>query len=212
MQIWGMTEMNPFGTIARRIQRRIDLNKSDSELIENQSIAGLPLPSVEIKVVNPENYDEELKWDGKSVGELLCRGVSTTFRYFNVSQDILQRKFHKGWLITGDLASRTKTGQLIIKDRSKDMIKSGGEWISSVDMENHIMALNGIEKACVVATKHMKWMQRPIAIVVLKKDMKKEQLSLDAVRKHCLKKFAKFQLPDEVLYWDEIPLTGLLII
>ena len=120
----------------------------------------------------------------------------------------MAKKFYKGWLITGDLATRTKSGQLIIKDRSKDMIKSGGEWISSVDLENHVMAMKGIDKACVVAVKHNKWMQRPIVIVQLGRNVKREQVSIKKIREFCAKKFAKFQLPDEALYWDEIPLTG----
>ena len=81
------------------------------------------------------------------------------------------------------------------------------EWISSVDLENHVMAINGIDKACVVAMPHKKWMQRPIVIVQLR-PVKEQDVSLDIVRKHCATKFAKYQLPDDVLYWDEIPLTG----
>merc|ERR1719384_1380330 len=88
------------------------------------------------------------------------------------------------------------------------MIKSGGEWISSVDLENHIMGINGVAAACVVATKHSKWMQRPIVIVMLKDGTTQKQVSLDKIRKFCAEKFAKYQLPDDVLYWDQIPLTG----
>eukprot|EP00484_Ammonia_sp_Unknown_P030930 CAMPEP_0197023740 /NCGR_PEP_ID=MMETSP1384-20130603/4390_1 /TAXON_ID=29189 /ORGANISM="Ammonia sp." /LENGTH=603 /DNA_ID=CAMNT_0042452001 /DNA_START=26 /DNA_END=1837 /DNA_ORIENTATION=- len=208
LQIWGMTEMNPFGTYGRRFCRRRDIGKSDEELIQNQLCAGIPLPSVEIKVVNPDNFDEELPWDGKSVGELLARGISTCNSYFKVDQEVLNKKFHRGWLVTGDLATRTESGQLVIKDRSKDMIKSGGEWISSVDLENHIMGLNGVDKACVVAVSHKKWMQRPIVIVSLKDGVSQQELSLERIRLHCSTRFAKYQLPDDVLYWEEIPLTG----
>ena len=208
VQIWGMTEMNPMGTYGRRISRRMDLNATDKQLLLNQKCAGIPFPTVEIKIVDAENYDRELPWDGKSIGELLVRGVSTCTSYFKVSQDVLNKKFYKGWLITGDLALRTKSGQLIIKDRSKDMIKSGGEWISSVDMENHIMSYDGINNACVVATKHTKWMQRPIVIIMLKDGVNQEQCSLDKIRRHCQKKFAKWWGPDDILFWDEIPLTG----
>eukprot|EP01084_Bolivina_argentea_P000699 1287_1 len=208
IQAWGMTEMNPIGTYGRRMSRRSDLGKSDEELINNQLCCGIPLPSVEIKVVNPDNLDEELAWDGVSVGELLVRGTSTCNSYFKTSQEVQDSKFHRGWLITGDLATRSKTGQMVIKDRSKDMIKSGGEWISSVDLENHVMGMNGVASACVVAVKHSKWMQRPIVIVMLKDGVAREEVSLDKIRKHCASKFAKYQLPDDALFWDEIPLTG----
>ena len=108
----------------------------------------------------------------------------------------------------GDLAARTESGQLVIKDRSKDMIKSGGEWISSVDLENQIMGMEGVAVACVVAAKHPRWMERPIVIVQLKEGVSEKKVSLKGIRKHCAKKFAKFQLPDDVLYWKEIPLTA----
>jgi len=133
-QIWGMTEMNPFGTFARRVSRQRDLSLNEEQLTRNQTVCGVPIPSVEMKVVDPDNFDRELPWDGKSVGDLIVRGVSTCDSYFNVSEEVMRKKFFKGWLITGDLAARTESGQLVIKDRSKDMIKSGGEWISSVDL------------------------------------------------------------------------------
>eukprot|EP00486_Rosalina_sp_Unknown_P009082 CAMPEP_0201595732 /NCGR_PEP_ID=MMETSP0190_2-20130828/192635_1 /ASSEMBLY_ACC=CAM_ASM_000263 /TAXON_ID=37353 /ORGANISM="Rosalina sp." /LENGTH=301 /DNA_ID=CAMNT_0048055815 /DNA_START=853 /DNA_END=1758 /DNA_ORIENTATION=- len=208
IQIWGMTEMNPIGTYGRRVTRQMDLNKTEDELLQNQLVVGIPIPSVELKVVDPEDFDKEVPWDGETVGELLVRGNSTCNAYFNVSEEILKKKFHKGWLITGDLSARTKSGQLIIKDRSKDMIKSGGEWISSVDLENHVMGIKGVDKACVVAVAHKRWMQRPIVIIQLRPGVKESDVSLAIVRKHCSSKFAKFQLPDDVLYWDEIPLTG----
>ena len=195
VQIWGMTELNPLGTYARRISRRSDLNKSEKELLKNQLCCGLPFPSLEIKVVDTKNYDDELPWDGESIGELLVRGHSVCDSYFKVSKDVLNKKFYKGWLITGDLALRTTSGQLVIKDRSKDMIKSGGEWISSVDMENHIMAMDNISVACVVAAKHTKWMQRPIVIVMLKDGVDQKQCTLDDIKNHCKKKFAKWWGP-----------------
>ena len=142
-------DRNPFGTFARRLSRQRDLTLTEEQLTRNQTVCGVPLPSVEMKVVDPEDFSKELPWDGESVGELIVRGTSTCDSYFNVSEEVMAKKFYNGWLITGDLAARTESGQLVIKDRSKDMIKSGGEWISSVDLENQIMGIQGVAAACV---------------------------------------------------------------
>jgi fatty-acyl-CoA synthase len=108
-------------------------------------------------------------------------------------------------LITGDVGKIDPEEYLIISDRSKDLVKSGGEWISSVDLENHIVALDGIAQACVVAQPHPKWDERPVALVILEPG---KEVSVETVLAHCATAFAKWQLPDDVLFVDSIPLTS----
>ena len=113
-------------------------------------------------------------------------------------------------MATGDIASIDMEGYLIIRDRSKDVIKSGGEWISSVDLENHIVGMPAVEEAAVVAVPHPKWDERPVCILVRAPDSASTDLSLEAVRAHCLAggTFAKYECPDDVLLWTELPKTG----
>ena len=130
------------------------------------------------------------------------RGPWICSEYYNNPQP---DKFHGDWLITGDVGKIDSEEYLIISDRSKDLVKSGGEWISSVDLENHIVALEGIAQACVVAQPHPKWDERPVALVVLQEDADVNQQD---ILDHCATAFAKWQLPDEVLYVESIPLTS----
>lgn len=200
VQGWGMTETSPLATISRRTSKRKHLDMSDADRAANQAKAGLPIPGVEIEIFD-ENWNE-LPHDGKAFGELLIRGPWICSEYYNNPQP---EKFHDGWLITGDVAKIDPEGYVIITDRSKDLIKSGGEWISSVDLENHIAGLAGVAQACVVAQPHPQWDERPVALVIRKEgaDVSKEQ-----VIEHCTSKFAKWQLPDDVLFVDAIPLTA----
>jgi len=140
--------------------------------------------------------------DGVSVGEVLIRGPWIVSEYY---KDPQPDKFHGDWLITGDVAKIDAGGYLMISDRSKDLIKTGGEWISSVDLENHIVALPAIAQAAVVAQPHPKWDERPVAMVVLSAG---SELNVDEVMAHCLTNFAKWQLPDEIIAVDSIPLTS----
>lgn len=200
IQGWGMTETSPLATISRRSGKRKHRDMSDAERAANQAKAGLLMPGLELEI-----FDDEWKalpHDGKAFGELLIRGPWICSEYYNDPQP---EKFHDGWLVTGDVAKIDPEGYLIITDRSKDLIKSGGEWISSVDLENHIVALDGVAQACVVAQPHPKWDERPVAVVVKKAGA---ELSKDKVLAHCGEKFAKWQLPDDVLFVDAIPLTA----
>jgi fatty-acyl-CoA synthase len=140
--------------------------------------------------------------DGKSVGELLIRGPWIASEYYANPQP---GKFHDGWLITGDVARIDPEQYVIIADRSKDLIKSGGEWISSVDIENDIVAVPGVAQAAVVAQPHPKWDERPVALVVAAPGAK---LTAAAVLEHLARSFAKWQLPDEVIFVDSLPLTS----
>lgn len=115
--------------------------------------------------------------------------------------------FFDGWLVTGDVAKIDEEGAVVISDRSKDVVKSGGEWISSIDMENQIAAMTEIDTAAVVGVPHPRWDERPIAVVTMAKAQSSQDL-LKKVRQHLSSNFAKFQLPDDVIVWDAIPLTS----
>jgi len=200
IQGWGMTETNPLGTLSRKVAKRSHINVSEDHQFENIAKAGLSMPGLEIEI-----FDEEwnpLPHDGEAVGELCIRGPWIASEYYNDPQP---DKFHEDWLVTGDVAKIDPEQYVIISDRSKDLIKSGGEWISSVDLENHIVAMPDIVQAAVVAQPHPKWDERPVALVVMKEDA---TLSSTAVLDHCSKTFAKWQLPDEVIETDNIPLTS----
>lgn len=200
IQGWGMTETNPLGTLSRKVAKRSHINVSEDHQFENIAKAGLSMPGLEIEI-----FDEEwnpLPHDGQAVGELCIRGPWIASEYYNDPQP---DKFHEDWLVTGDVAKIDPEQYVIISDRSKDLIKSGGEWISSVDLENHIVAMPDIVQAAVVAQPHPKWDERPVALVVIKEDA---ALSSTAVLDHCSKTFAKWQLPDEVIETDNIPLTS----
>lgn len=200
IQGWGMTETNPLGTMSRKIAKRSQLGLSEDEQFANSAKAGQLIPGLEMKITD-EDFNE-LPQDGEAVGELLIRGPWICSEYYNDPQP---QKFHDGWLVTGDVAKIDTERYLIIADRSKDLIKSGGEWISSVDLENHIVGMPAVAQAAVVARPHPKWDERPVAIVVLAEGA---QLSREEVVEHCATAFAKWQLPDDVLFEESIPLTS----
>lgn len=200
IQGWGMTETSPLATLSRRVMKRSQLSLSEDEQFENVAKAGQLMPGIELDI-----FDEDFNrvpHDGESVGEILVRGPWICSEYFNNPQP---DKFHDGWLITGDVGKIDSEEYLIISDRSKDLVKSGGEWISSVDLENHIVGVPGVAQACVVAQPHPKWDERPVALVVLEPG---KEVTQEQVLRHCETAFAKWQLPDEVLYIDAIPLTS----
>jgi acyl-CoA synthetase (AMP-forming)/AMP-acid ligase II len=198
IQGWGMTETNPLGTLSRKVSKRSQVGISEDQQFENIAKAGLAMPGLEIEI-----FDEEWKplpHDGEAVGELCIRGPWIASEYFNDPQP---EKFHDGWLVTGDVAKIDADQYVIICDRSKDMIKSGGEWISSVDLENHIVGMPEIAQAAVVAQPHPKWDERPVAVVIMAEGQSLDQA---AVIEHCSKVFAKWQLPDEVIAVESLPL------
>ena len=200
IQGWGMTETSPLATLSRRVMKHSHGALSLDEQFENVAKAGQLMPGLELDI-----FDEafnRLPHDGEAVGEILIRGPWICSEYYNDPQP---DKFHDDWLITGDVGKIDPEEYLIISDRSKDLVKSGGEWISSVDLENHIVALDGVAQACVVAQPHPKWDERPVALVVLDGGA---QVTTEQILAHCTSRFAKWQLPDDVLYIDSIPMTS----
>ena len=200
IQGWGMTETNPLGTLSRKEAKRSHLSLTEDQQFENIAKAGLTLPGLELEIFD-ESWNA-LPHDGETVGELLIRGPWICSSYFNDPQP---EKFHDGWLVTGDVAKIDPEQYLIIADRSKDLIKSGGEWISSVDIENHIVSIEGVAQAAVVAQPHPKWDERPVALVILSPNA---SVTSDTILVHCAEIFAKWQLPDEIIFVDEIPQTS----
>jgi fatty-acyl-CoA synthase len=199
-QGWGMTETSPVCTIS---YKRAELkDASEDEVFRRASLAGVPVPLVDLRVWGD---DGEEPWDGKGVGEIQVRGPFITGSYHEVPVE--RDKFTEdGWLRTGDVASVDPLGFVRITDRTKDLIKSGGEWISSVDLENAVMAHPAIAEAAVIAIPDAKWGERPLACVVKKKGQEVSGAELDAhLAKHG---FARWQLPDRYEWMDAVPRTS----
>jgi fatty-acyl-CoA synthase len=199
-QGWGMTETSPVCTISYpRAELR---NASDDEKYRRAAMAGVPVPLVDLRVCGD---DGEQPWDGKSVGEIQVRGPFITASYHEVP--IEPEKFTgDGWLRTGDVASVDELGFVRITDRTKDLIKSGGEWISSVDLENALMAHPAVAEAAVIAIPDEKWSERPLACVALKPGHSVERRELD---EHLVRhSFAKWQCPERYEFIDAVPRTS----
>jgi fatty-acyl-CoA synthase len=201
MQGWGMTETSPVCTIA---YPRAELREAtQDERYRRAAMAGVPVPLVDLRVRDDEGREQP--WDGKSVGEIQVRGPFISGSYHQVPAD--REKFTAdGWLRTGDVASVDGLGFVKISDRTKDLIKSGGEWISSVDLENAIMAHPAVAEAAVIAIPDLKWSERPLACVVLKPGQAATAQDFNA---HLLQHgFAKWQLPDRYEFIDAVPRTS----
>jgi fatty-acyl-CoA synthase len=196
---WGMTEMSPVGTLAWLKPEHADLPAEEQYLVRARQ--GLPLPLVELRVVGD---DGPQPWDGKAVGELQARGPWVTGGYYNTAPDP-ENISADGWLRTGDVASIDASGYMRIADRTKDLIKSGGEWISSVDIENAIMSHPAVAEAAVVAVRHPKWGERPLAAVVKKPG---KDVTSDELRAFLGEHFAKWQIPDDWAFVEAIPRTS----
>jgi fatty-acyl-CoA synthase len=199
-QGWGMTETSPVGSIAY-LKPELQ-GASEDEKFRRFASAGVPVPLMDIRLAGEDG--SEMPWDGKAVGEIQVRGPFITGSYHNVPVE--PEKFTAdGWLRTGDVAAIDTHGYIRITDRTKDLIKSGGEWISSVDMENLLMAHPAVMEAAVIAVPDPKWSERPLACVVLKAG---KQASADELRAHLAQKFIKWQLPERVEFLDAIPRTS----
>jgi fatty-acyl-CoA synthase len=179
------------------------LKADDNERFRRAAMAGVPVPLVDIRIRTDEG--EDAPWDGKTVGEIQVRGPYITGSYHRVP--VTEDKFAAdGWLRTGDVATMDDAGFVRITDRTKDLIKSGGEWISSVDLENAIMAHPAVAEAAVIAIPDPKWDERPLACVVLKAGQTATPAELGA---HLMANgFAKWQVPDRVEFIDAVPRTS----
>jgi fatty-acyl-CoA synthase len=209
LQAWGMTETSPLASVAwpKHSMRGWD---AERVLDEASCQAGLPLPTVDL-TIRAEDGGDELPWDGEAMGRLLVRGPYVVDSYLHgrgAEQFVVDgaQGQEVSWFATGDVAVGTPGGYFRIADRTKDLIKSGGEWISSVDMEAALMAVPEVAEAAVVAIPDPKWQERPLACVVLRDGA---ALDVDTVRQHLLAAgFAKWQLPDRVEVIDAIPRTS----
>ena len=198
---WGMTETSPLGSMARPISAHKDASEeAGADALLSQ---GRPLFGVELRIVGDSGLD--LPWDGKSVGELQARGNWVASSYYN--DDSSPEKFKDGWLCTGDVATIDADGYVRIADRTKDLVKSGGEWISSIAIEGFIMAHPDVAEAAVIAVAHPKWDERPLACVVPKPDAK-DRLTKEAILEHLKPHIAKWWLPDDVVFVEQIPKTS----
>jgi fatty-acyl-CoA synthase len=197
---WGMTEMSPVGTISY-IKPELQ-HLSDDERFGRYALAGVPVPIMDIRLMGDDGTD--CPWDGKAVGEIQVRGPFITGSYHEVANE--PEKFTAdGWLRTGDVATIDPHGYVRITDRTKDLIKSGGEWISSVDMENLLMAHPAVQEAAVIAIPDPKWTERPLACVVLKQG---KNATPDELRAHLSASFVKWQVPDRFEFVQAIPRTS----
>jgi fatty-acyl-CoA synthase len=196
---WGMTETSP---VAATATVKSQLKRNDRRAIKLKQ--GLPLPGVELRLMEVET-GTPVPWDGKSVGEVQVRGPWITASYYRgVDAD---RFTADGWLRTGDVANVDQDGYIQIVDRTKDLVKSGGEWISSVELESAIMGHPKVLEAAVIGIPHPKWQERPVAYVVAKPEFK-GQLSQEEILEFLKPQVAKWWLPDEVRFIDEIPKTS----
>lgn len=194
---WGMTELSPLGTVSRPKAKHLALPmESRRRLLEKQ---GTAVYGIDMKIVDDKGA--ELPWDGKSAGDLLVRGHWVVNGYFNQNDSPLVN----GWFPTGDVASIDVDGFMQISDRSKDVIKSGGEWISSIELENAAMAHPAVQEAAVIACAHPKWDERPLLIVVRKPNA---QVTREELMAFYEGRIAKWQTPDDVVFVDELPHTA----
>ena len=196
---WGMTEMSPLGTACNLKKKHLGL--SQDEKIELSLKQGRAIFGVDMKIIDAAGND--LPWDGKAFGNLLVRGPWITSGYFKTEGGSVVDD--DDWFDTGDVATIDADGYMQITDRSKDVIKSGGEWISSIDVENEAVGCPGIAEAAVIAVSHPKWDERPLLIAVKQPDA---TVTKEDIIAHLSDSLAKWQLPDDVIFVDELPHTA----
>jgi fatty-acyl-CoA synthase len=195
---WGLTETTPIASVCH-------LRPSFSEMSEDEKYAiramqGVPLPFVEARVISET---AAVPWDGKTMGEVQLRGPWVASSYFDMPE-LGDKWTNDGWFRTGDVVTVSEHGYLHIVDRTKDLIKTGGEWISSVDLENAIVGYAGIKEAAVIAVAHPKWQERPVAIIVANEP----KPTPEELNDFLAKRFASWQLPDAYIFVEELPHTS----
>ena len=201
LHAWGMTEMSPVGTVG--ILKRQHLEQSAERRFALQAKQGRDVYGVDMKIVGDDG--NELPWDGKASGELLVRGPWVIERYFKGEggNPLVKDADGNGWFPTGDVAAIDADGFMQITDRSKDVIKSGGEWIGSIDLENIAMAHPAVAMAACIAAEHAKWDERPLLVVMKKPGA---ELTRDELLAFYEGRIAKWWTPDDVVFVDAIPL------
>jgi fatty-acyl-CoA synthase len=201
MLAWGMTETTPIATVTSLKCHLESLH--DDNRFELLARHGLPLAGVDIRIVDENG--KELPWDGKTMGELQARGPWVAAAYYRDLQS--SQSFMDGWLRTGDVATIDVEGYIQIMDRTKDLVKSGGEWISSVDLENAIMAYPKVAEAAVIGVFHPKWQERPLACIVPLPEHK-DRVTKKEILDFLAPRVAKWWLPDDVVFIDAVPKTS----
>jgi len=194
---WGMTELSPLGTLCTPSHGYARKSADARKLIDVKQ--GRVVPGIDLKIVDPNG--DELPWDGKSAGELMTRGHWVVASYFGAGTSALE----DGWFRTGDIATIDADGYMHITDRSKDMIKSGGEWISSIELENIAVSHPEIVQAACIACAHPKWDERPLLVVVARDG---SDVTAQEVLDFYMGKVSKWCIPDDVVFVDDLPLTG----
>jgi len=195
---WGMTETSPLGTLNQLLQHHSDLTADEKATIRNGQ--GRPLFGVDLRLINEAG--DILPHDGKTQGDLQIKGHWIVERYFGMPSDTVTSD---GWFDTGDVASIDTDGYLIIRDRSKDIIKSGGEWISTVTLENILVSHPDITNAAAIAARHEKWDERPVVLAVQRDGATTTEEALLAFYDG---KVPKWQVPDKIVFIDELPIGG----
>ena len=199
---WGMTELSPLGTLSKLMSKHETLPADQQRrLLEKQ---GRVIYGIDMAIIDDAGL--ALPWDGVAAGNLVVRGGWVIDSYFGRSESpLVTVNGEPGWFPTGDVATIDADGYMQITDRSKDVIKSGGEWISSIDLENIAMAHPAVHEAAAIAARHPKWDERPLLVVVLKPGM---QASREDILAHFDGRIAKWQIPDDVVFTTEIPHTA----
>jgi fatty-acyl-CoA synthase len=201
MHAYGLTETGPVATVSKLKSHQQNL--STEEKINQLTKQGIPVPLIDIKVINESG---DIKTDGEEMGEILFRGPWITDHYYRKPEQTTE-SVKDGWLYSGDIATVDEEGSIRIVDRTKDLIKSGGEWISSVQLENALMTHEAVFEAAVIAIPHPKWQERPVAFVVLHEKFK-EKVKRDELLAYLAPQFAKWWLPDDIIFIQEVPKTG----
>ena len=200
LHAWGMTEMSPLGTVSTFKGKHRALDDASRTALQYKQ--GRVIFGVDMKIVDADG--NELPWDGRSFGDLLVRGPWVLREYFRQQASPLQKDdVGRGWFPTGDVATIDPDGYMQITDRSKDVIKSGGEWISSIDIENIAVSHPAVAMAACIAAYHPKWDERPLLVVVRKPGV---EVTRDQLIAHYEGRVARWQVPDDVVFVDAIPL------
>ncbi|MSP11554.1 MAG: fatty-acid--CoA ligase [Chloroflexi bacterium] len=201
LHAWGMTEMTPIGTVSQLKSHMLSWPEDEQFAIRAKQ--GVMVPGVELRGV--DNEGKEIPWDGQIMGELQVRGPWIIREYYHEPNS--SASFMDGWFRTGDVVTIDPEGYIQIVDRTKDLVKSGGEWISTVDLENQIMGHPKVLEAAVIAVSHPKWQERPLACVVPKPDFK-DHLTGEEILEYLRSRVARWWLPDDVVFIESVPKTS----